>query len=119
HNCCSKNLGTRVHVASGENRQPISHPTRELRIASRFTCAIDSARGMEFGQAFTQFWALAQSCTPPAPRINSKRSRACMAPVGCILKRRTWLMIAAPTKLLFSFICGQTSRQMPQVMHLE
>src|SRR6266481_2480386 len=38
-----------------------------------------------------------------------------------MLKRRTWLTIAAPTKLpgVVPFTCGQTSRQLPQEIHVE
>src|SRR5207253_1068872 len=99
--------------------QPKSQPSKACFHASRFTSAMDSVSGMFLGQAFTQFCALAHSCTPPGPISASRRSRLFIAPVGWMLKRRTWLMMAAPTNWLCSFTCGQTSRQLPQVMQLE
>ncbi len=36
-----------------------------------------------------------------------------------MLKRRTWLKIAAPMNLLFLLTCGQTSRHEPHVMQFE
>src|SRR5438876_4975874 len=47
--------------------QPKSQPSKACFHASRFTSAMDSVSGMFLGQAFTQFCALAHSCTPPGP----------------------------------------------------
>jgi len=40
---------------------------------------------------------------PPWPIAACSRSLACIPPVGCMLKSRTWLKIAAPMKSLCSF----------------
>src|SRR5260370_42254354 len=100
---------------------PISQPSIACFHAWRFTSAMDSVSGISFGHAFTQFCELAQSCTPPGCIKAPMRSRACIAPVGGMLKRRTWLMIAAPTKspAEVPVTCGQTSRQLPQELHVE
>src|SRR5579859_275735 len=99
-----------------ERVYPTSQPNSACFHACRLISAKDSVSGISLGQAFTQFWALAQSSMPPRPITAWMRSLACIAPVGCILNKRTWLKIAAPMKLLCSLTCGQTSRQFPQVM---
>src|ERR1035437_7808743 len=53
---------------------------------------------------------------PPSPIIDLIRSALRALPVGCSLKRRTWLMIAAPTNPVRSFTSGQASRQRQQEM---
>src|SRR5882724_6135264 len=84
-------------LQSAERVYPTSQPSSACFQASRLTAAMDSVNGMFLGHACTQFCALAQSWMPPGPIIAARRSLLFMAPVGCILKRRTWLMIAAPT----------------------
>src|SRR5215472_6207314 len=84
-----------------------------------FTAARDSVSGIPFGHTFTQFCALSQSSIPPSPINASSLPAACIAPVGCMLNRRTWLTIAAPTKWECLFTFGQISRQSPQVMQRE
>src|SRR5712692_5484016 len=98
---------------------PNSQPSSACLMAWRLTSAMDSVSGISFGQILTQFCALAQSATPPGTITASSRSRACMAPVGCRLNRRTWLMMAAPMKLFLSFTWGHTSRHAPQEMQRE
>src|SRR6266513_5144795 len=76
---------------------PTSQPRSACFHASRFTSAMDSVRGMPLGQVRTQFCALAHSCMPPGPMRAARRSLLFIAPVGCMLNKRTWLIMAAPT----------------------
>ncbi len=86
---------------------------------ARNISAIDVVSGIDLGQARTQFCALPHSSRPPSPMSASRRSAASMPPVGCRLKSATCEIGAAPMKLDRSLTCGHTSRQLPQVMHLE
>src|SRR5438270_11216336 len=88
-------------------------------ITARPTSAIAVVSGMSFGQISTQFCAKPHSWMPPSPISACSRSAFCICPVGCVLNRRTWPMVAAPTKPVPSLNCGHTSMQQQHEMQRE
>lgn len=75
-----------AHFVSPRKRQAAdylsSQPKSMRLVAARPTAAIESTRGMPFGQTSTQFWAFPHPSTPPAPMTASSRSSACILPLG-------------------------------------
>lgn len=88
-------------------------------VTSRPMTAIDSVRGIFFGQTRAQFWALPQLLMPPSSMRTWSLSSDCIFPVGWALKRRTWEIGAGPMNFEWAFTCGQASVQQPHVMHVE
>src|SRR5262249_42602915 len=87
-----------------------------LTVVWRPISAMAWVRGISFGHASTQFWALPQSAMPPGPMRAASRSSLFIAPVGCRFMSSAWPMADAPMKPPLRFTCGQTSRQRPHVM---
>lgn len=59
-----------------------SQPKSICFVACRETTAIESTSGISFGHTSTQFCALPQSATPPSTIRASRRSAACIFPLG-------------------------------------
>src|SRR6267142_545082 len=102
--------------------QPIpgTYSLNRSRMACFMTCPptseMDFVSGMSFGQISTQFWVYPHSWMPPSPIKADSRSRASALPVGCVLKRRTCEMAAAPTNPVDSLNCGHASMQQQHEM---
>src|SRR5581483_3907887 len=101
----------------------VHRPSRSfthLTVVWRQISAIACVKGMPFGHASTQFWALPQSWMPPGRMRRSSRSSAFIRPVGCRFIKSAWPIVAAPTKPESGgssrWNWGQTPMQQPHAM---
>src|SRR5690554_5011848 len=88
-------------------------------VVARFNDAIEVVNGIPFGHAATQFCELPQFARPPSPMIAFKRSSLFIAPVGCVLNKRTCDNGAGPMNEADSDTFGHASIHTPQVIHFD